>query len=241
MNNKEYVSENIIEFIKYLSNVSITIPDEFKIINPYNGKDKENVKQITNSFYHKFYNDNHKRRMILGSSPARRGTAATGIPFEDATHLQNYTGIFIDNFYVNKASSNFLYEIMELYGGVEAFYRDFYLNFVCPLGIVKENISGREVNCNYYENKKLENSLETFIVESLKKQLEFNIDRTICYCIGSGKNYEYLKELNEKYHFFDKIIPLEHPRFIMQYNSKNKDYYLKKYLKALKAKNYNDF
>ena len=31
---------------------------------------------------------------------------------------------------------------------------------------------------------------------------------------------------NEQYHFFEKIIALEHPRFIMQYNSKNKDKYL---------------
>ena len=46
-------------------------------------------------------------------------------------------------------------------------------------------------------------------------------------------NYEFLKLINEKFNFFDKIIPLEHPRFIMQYNSKNKDYYLKKYLTAL--------
>ncbi|EAF3770136.1 DUF4918 family protein, partial [Listeria monocytogenes] len=36
-------------------------------------------------------------------------------------------------------------------------------------------------------------------------------------------------------HFFDTIIPLEHPRFIMQYNSKNKDVYMKKYLSALKS------
>ena len=70
-------------------------------------------------------------------------------------------------------------------------------------------------------------------LEVLKKQVEFNIDRSVCYCIGSRENYEFLKLINEKFNFFDKIIPLEHPRFIMQYNSKNKDYYLKKYLTAL--------
>ena len=31
---------------------------------------------------------------------------------------------------------------------------------------------------------------------------------------------------NEQYYFFEKIIALEHPRFIMQYNSKNQDKYL---------------
>ena len=42
-----------------------------------------------------------------------------------------------------------------------------------------------------------------------------------------------VSEINEKYNFFDEIIPLEHPRFIMQYNSKHKDEYFEKYLTAL--------
>lgn len=36
------------------------------------------------------------------------------------------------------------------------------------------------------------------------------------------------------YNFFEKIIPLEHPRYIMQYNSKNKETFINKYLAALK-------
>ena len=108
------------------------------------------------------------------------------------------------------------------------------MNFVCPLGIVKINKEGKEVNCNYYEYKNLKESLYDFIIESLKEQLKFNIDTSVCYCIGSGENYKFLLEINEKYNFFENIIPLEHPRFIMQYNSKNKDMYLKKYISALK-------
>ena len=56
------------------------------------------------------------------------------------------------------------------------------------------------------------------------------------YCIDSGKNYEFLLKINKEHNFFKKIIPLEHPRFIMQYNLKNKDLYLKKYLNALRIK-----
>lgn len=41
------------------------------------------------------------------------------------------------------------------YGGCEVFYIDFYMNFVCLFGIVCMNVKGNEVNCNYYENKKL--------------------------------------------------------------------------------------
>ena len=95
------------------------------------------------------------------------------------------------------------------------------------------NSKGNESNCNYYEIKHFEEKLSNYIINSIKEILSFNIDTDVCYCIGSGENYEYLKKINNKYNFFKKIIPLEHPRFIMQYNSKNKDLYLKKYLDAL--------
>lgn len=188
---------------------------------------------ITTKFYNKYYNDNNKRRLILGSNPARRATAVTGIPFEDAAHLQMETGIFINNFYINKSSSNFLYDVIKEYGGCDKFYNDFYMNFVFPLGIAKINSNNSESNCNYYEIKQFEKKLYQYIIDSLKEILKFNIDTSICYCIGSGKNYEFLLKLNKEYNFFEKIIPLEHPMFIMQYKSKNKDLYLKKYLNAL--------
>ena len=33
--------------------------------------------------------------------------------------------------------------------------------------------------------------------------------------------------------FFDEIIPLEHPRFITQYNLKNKDLFIERYMTTL--------
>ena len=180
MEKKEFTSNMILDFYKYLSTVQIDLPEKYNLINPYNGETKYTIEQITQSFYHKFYDDSKKRRIILGSSPARRGTAITGVPYEDAAHLQNQTGIYIENFYVNKSSSNFLYDVIDLYGGPEKFYNDFYMNFICPLGIVRINSKGNEVNCNYYENKQLQNCLYDLIVTSLKKQVEFNIDRSVC-------------------------------------------------------------
>ncbi len=35
------------------------------------------------------------------------------------------------------------------------------------------------------------------------------------------------------YNYFDTIIPLEHPRYIMQYNSNKKDMFVEKYLSSL--------
>lgn len=72
-----------------------------------------------------------------------------------------------------------------------------------------------------------------FIIGSINKQLEFGIKRNICFCLGTGKNYKFLSELNNKLHWFDKIKPLEHPRYVMQYKSKQKKEYLDKYLDTL--------
>lgn len=226
-------AQKVIEFNKKLSQISIELPDGFKIINPFNGSQKEIVNEISTAFYKKFYNDCNNRYMILGSSPARRGTAITGVPFENATHLQKETGILIDKFYINKSSSGFLYDVIEKYGGCKKFYSDFYMNFVCPVGIVRTNSKGNEVNCNYYDSKKLQETLYSLIINSIQAQINLGIDTSICYCIGSGENYTFLSKINEKYKFFEEILPLEHPRFIMQYNSKHKDKFLEKYLTAL--------
>lgn len=224
-------ADKVLEFNKWLADFSLDLIDNYHIVNPFNGVNKLEIQNITNLFYKKYYNDNNKRYLILGSSPAKKGTAITGIPFEDAKHLYKVTGIMVENYYTNKSSSNFLYDVIEQYGGYEKFYRNFFMSFVCPLGIIK-SLNEKEINSNYYETKKLENALYDFIVKSLKKQLSFGIDTSICFCIGSGENFKFLTKINEQYNFFDKIIALEHPRFIMQYNSKDKIKYMNKYLDA---------
>lgn len=234
MNNLLIIGEKIIDFYDGLEPNSVVLPENYRLINPFTGSQKEKVHEVVYAFYQKYYHDSKPRKMILGGSPARRGTAITGVPYEDAAHLYAETGVALHDFHINKASSNFLYDVIELYGGCEKFYADFYMNFVCPLGIVRTTPKGNEVNCNYYENKKLLKNLNEFIITKLETQLSWNIDRTVCFCIGSRENYQYLLQLNETNHYFEKIIPLEHPRYIMQYNSKKKNFYLDKYLTAFK-------
>jgi hypothetical protein len=90
------------------------------------------------------------------------------------------------------------------------------------------------VNYNYYDNPILKKQVNNFIINSIRKQLEFNIRKDVCICLGSGKNYKFLTEINNKYHFFTNIIALEHPRYIMQYKSKKKEAYIEKYIATLK-------
>lgn len=228
MGEREGVSfaERVLEFDEKLAQTTLTVPAGFRIINPFQGAQSEAVKASVRGFYTKYFNDSHPRRIIFGSSPARRGSALSGIPFEDQRSLQ------IGDGHAMSGASDFLYEVMERYGGREKFYFDFYMSFVCPLGIVKTKGAGGEVNCNYYEDKRLQKVLAPFILETISDQLTFGIDKSVCYCIGSGENYSFLSKLNTKHHFFDKIIPLEHPRFIMQYHPREKDSFIEKYITA---------
>lgn len=226
-------AKRVVDFNNKLSREDFSLPDRFRIINPYQEGADTQVKEAINAFYSKYYNDNKARRLILGSSPARRGSVVTGIPFENASFLQDEFGLFFDDFYVAKSSGNFLEEVISRYGGREQFYGDFYMGFVFPLGLVRVSLGGKEVNCNYYEYKKVQDVLRPFIIKNIRNLIDLEIDTSTCFCIGSGENYRFLVEVNRKYDFFGTIIPLEHPRYITQYHSKQRDIFMEKYLKTL--------
>ena len=129
----------------------------------------------------------------------------------------------------SELSAEFIYDVINAYGGPEAFYKHFFIGSVCPLGFVK---GGK--NINYYDDKELQQTVQPFIVENLKKLLSFNVITNKCICIGGEKNYKFLEALNNEHGFFKKIIPLPHPRFILQYRRRQRDQYLQQYLEALK-------
>jgi len=88
------------------------------------------------------------------------------------------------------------------------------------------------VNYNYYDSKALTDAVYDLIVSGIRKQLQFGLSRKVCYCMGTGKNAAFLQALNEKEGFFEQVVPLEHPRFVMQYKAKTKQAYVDKYLEA---------
>ena len=80
----------------------------------------------------------------------------------------------------------------------------------------------------------LQDRIKPFVIDSFNRQFSFGIDRKIAFCLGDGKNFKYLSRLNEEQHFFGSIVPLPHPRFIMQYRLKKKQAYIDKYLLQLR-------
>ncbi len=206
------------------------LPSGIEVLNPH--KDNRQVPLIAKQFYGKFYRDNLKRNLILGINPGRLGAGATGIPFTDTKRLRDACGIDVYGFQTHEPSSVFVYETIDAFGGAEAFYSRFYISSVCPLGFISVK-DGKEVNYNYYDSKALEKSIASFALQTIKEQLDFGINRDVCYCLGTGKNYTFLTKLNSENNLFEKIIPLEHPRYIMQYKSAQKNTYIDKYLSEL--------
>ncbi len=207
-----------------------TLPLGISFMNPY--KDSMS-KRISEEFYRKFYSDNRERKLIIGINPGRFGGGITGVPFTDPKRLIEKCGIAYEGKLLHEQSSVFMYEMIEAYGGAHTFYSDFYFNSLCPLGLIRQTEEGKEVNYNYYDTKELQNSVSGFIIWNLKELLKFNVNREVCFCLGTGQNTAYFIKLNQESSFFKKIISLEHPRFIMQYKAKSKQEYINKYIDLL--------
>lgn len=206
------------------------LPTGINMMNPF--KENRNIISLSSVFYKKYYNDMRPRHLVLGINPGRFGGGVTGVPFTDTKRLTEKCGIGYHGKETHEPSSVFVYDMIEAYGGVIPFYKNFYINSVCPLGFTATVNNKKEVNYNYYDSKELLHAVYDFIIDSIQKQLRFGIETNICFCFGNGKNERFLREINEENKFFDKIIALEHPRFVMQYKSKSKQFYIDKYISA---------
>lgn len=206
------------------------LPTGISIMNPF--RENPDVIPVISQFFLKFYNDTNPRHMILGINPGRFGAGSTGIPFTDTKRLAGKCGITMPGLVTFEPSSAFIYEMIDAYGGPEKFYSDFYISAVSPLGFTRAGRK-KQVNYNYYDSKQLIDAVSDFIRKNLEEQLEFGIIKDVCFCLGTGKNYKFLQKLNESSGFFGRIVPLEHPRFIMQYKSKQKELYISKYIEEL--------
>ena len=224
-------ADSVIQFFKDLD-FKGSLPEGISLMNPF--RDNPEIIPVISQFYNKFYNDNSPRYLILGINPGRFGAGVTGIPFTDSKRLSEKCNLSIPGLSTFETSSVFIYEMIDAFGGVEKFYNEFFISAVCPLGFTSVNNKGKNVNYNYYDSRKLTLAVMSFIRSSLIRQLEFGINRNSCFCLGTGKNFKFLVQLNNEMMIFDRIVPLEHPRFIMQYRSKQKGTYIEKYLEEFK-------
>src|SRR5688572_3378377 len=183
-------ADRIIEFNKEL-NFTGTLPAGINIMNPF--RENPETLEVSSEFYRKYYNDNNPRHIILGINPGRFGSAVTGVPFTDTKRLQSECGITLKGRQTHEPSSVFVYDMINAFGGPEAFYQHFYIHSICPLGFTTASAKGQEVNYNYYDSKELTAAVYDFIVASTRKQLGFGIETDVAFCFGTGKNEKFLR------------------------------------------------
>jgi hypothetical protein len=222
------LSNKILDFLINLK-FTVGLPEDVEVMHPFTNPETIHV---CKRFYQKFYNDNNPRYCIIGINPGRFGGGVTGIPFTDPIRLKKDCAIENDWPLKQELSSLFVYDMINAFGGAEKFYSLFYITAVSPLGF----ISRHGKNLNYYDDKQLAQNIKPFVIDCFEKQLAWGLHASVAFCLGEGSNYKYLLKLNTDHHLFNKIIPLPHPRFIMQYKLKQKELYIAKYLKELALK-----
>jgi len=224
-------ADKIIEFNRSVDYTG-ELPEGIRIMNPF--RENAEVLTLSSAFYKKYYDDTNPRHLILGINPGRFGAGVTGIPFTDTKHLKNECQLSYSGKETHEPSSVFVYEMIKAYGGAARFYANFYINSVSPLGFTMVDPNGKEKNYNYYDSKALTEAVRDFCIENIRQQIAIGVETDIGYCFGTGQNEKFIRQLNNEYHFFNEVIALEHPRFIMQYKARSKQLYIDKYLQAFR-------
>lgn len=202
----------------------IHLPPGVGVMNPYRQPD---VQRIVEEFYTKFYSDTNPRVFVLGINPGRFGAGVTGISFTTPQNLRRYCGIENTLRDTPELSSRFIYQVVNAFGGAAEFYGKFFLTSLFPLALTKD-----AKNYNFYDDRTTTETLWPAITETVRVQISFGYDRRVAVCLGR-KNEAYLRRLNEQQGFFDRIVTLDHPRYILQYKSKDTPVYLERYIATL--------
>lgn len=221
-------ADNVIYFNRHLHYTG-KLPKDFQVLNPY--MDNPETMDVMQQFYRKYYNDTRQRKFIIGINPSRHGAGVTGVPFTDTKRLETVCGIEMKSAHTHEVSSVFMYDMIAAYGGAERFYHHFYINSPFPLAIVRRTKDGKWLNANYYDDTVLFEMVKGFMIASLKKHISMGLDTTEVFVLGK-KNADFIHRLNNEAKLFDRLTVLEHPRFIQQYKSKEKQLHIDKYLLA---------
>lgn len=223
--------DRVIDFNRYLR-YSGRLPEGFRVMNPY--LDNPETLNTMQQFYHKYYNDNNQRKFIIGINPSRHGAGVTGVPFTDTKRLKSVCGIEMKSAYTHEVSSVFMYDMIAAYGGPDLFYQKFYINSPFPLAIVRNSGRNDWLNTNYYDDPNLFEAVKPFMIETMKRHIGTGLDTSEVYILGK-KNADFINKLNKEAKLYDRALVLEHPRYIQQYKSKEKQLYIDKYILAFNS------
>lgn len=222
-------ADKVIDFNRHLHYTG-DLPEGFQVINPF--MDNPETLEVMQHFYRKFYSDSNHRKFIIGINPGRHGAGVTGIPFTDTKRLQSDCGITMQSAHTHEVSSVFVYDFIQQYGGAMEFYSRFYINSPFPLAIVRKTKDNKWLNANYYDDAELFKMVKDYMISTLEKQISMGLDTSEIIVLGK-KNAAFVQKLNKEARLFGKLKVLEHPRYIQQYKSKDKQLFIDKYILTL--------
>ena len=202
------------------------LPSDVVVMNPYNDK---LARSLAQTFYQKYYNDFAPRTILFGINPGRFGGGITGVPFTDPIKLEEDCEIPNPFEKRPELSSRFIYEVIHAFGGPATFYQKYFISALSPLGFTRGGI-----NLNYYDIKNWRAIFENYAVDRIRDQQGFPVRKEVAYCIGQGQNLKFLEAINEKHRFFNRILTVPHPRWVMQYRLKRKKEFIQQYIETLR-------
>ncbi len=225
------LADRLLEHVLSFSLKGTKLPQGIGVLDPFNGPNAEEVRRIVTLFHRGHYSDDRPRVLMLGINPGRLGAGSTGLSFTDTKRCESDLGIAVNGIRTHEPSSDFFYRMIRAVGGVDAFYGSVYVHAVCPLGFV----NGAGLNLNYYDDKALETAVTPLVENWLRTLVGCGMRTDVVFCIGTGKNATYFKRLNERLGLFDRVVALEHPRYVMQYKARSMEAYIDKYVEAVGA------
>lgn len=223
-------AQRILEWYRTLE-INVDLPAHIDVLNPYKEM-SDSTYAALQEFYERYYSDERPRNLLMGINPGRLGAGLTGIPFTDTPALESI-GIEMPEVNTTETSADFVWRVVEAYGGPEAFFGEWFIGGVSPLGFIQKNEKGNWVNFNYYDSPDVQKMLTPFIIEQIQiqKELVGGADKLVLF--GTGKNLKAIGNLNKEHDWFVQIDALEHPRFVMQYRRKRIPEYLEKFVATL--------
>ena len=190
------------------------LPDGVEARSPFR---EPAVHDLLRRFSEKYYADGQPRVAVLGINPGRLGMGRTGVAFTDPSALAEFCGI-AHNLPKQRPelSTQFIYQVITALGGPAIFYQHFYLGSIYPLVLLNKGL-----NYNYYDSPALTKALWPDMQLSLRQQVQDLGIRTDVVVSLGRRNGQFLQRLNEELGLFEKIVVLDHPRYLMQYKRRD--------------------
>ena len=202
------------------------LPLEVQVRNSYHDPA---VTTIFEQFARKFYAADVPRVGIFGINPGRFGGGRTGVAFTDPVALTEICGISHElTGRRRELSSEFVYRFITELGGPTEFYQHFFLSSVYPLELTRGG-----TNYNYYDASAVTRALWPDMRRSLQEQTErLGLRRDVAVSLGR-RNAEFLQKISDELGLFERVVALDHPRFLMQYRRKHLADNVKHYVQTL--------